>query len=66
MNWKDANDTVGQIGGWRAYAKEAQQADGQQSQGAAPRQDGRQSPAQPEGSRGASGAANPHAGHGKQ
>lgn len=21
--WKDANDTVGKIGGWRAYAKEA-------------------------------------------
>ena len=26
--WKDANDTVGRIGGWRAYAKEAQAADG--------------------------------------
>lgn len=24
--WKQANDTVGQIGGWRAYAKEANQA----------------------------------------
>lgn len=23
--WKAANDKVGQIGGWRAYAKEAQQ-----------------------------------------
>lgn len=23
--WKEANDTVGRIGGWRAYAKEAQQ-----------------------------------------
>lgn len=23
--WKDANDTVGKIGGWRAYAKEAAQ-----------------------------------------
>jgi hypothetical protein len=22
--WKQANDTVGRIGGWRAYAKEAQ------------------------------------------
>ena len=25
--WKAANDKVGQIGGWRAYAKEAQQPD---------------------------------------
>ncbi|MDP2818903.1 MAG: hypothetical protein Q8O29_11650 [Polaromonas sp.] len=24
-SWKEANDTVGRIGGWRAYAKEAQQ-----------------------------------------
>ena len=24
--WKDANDEVARIGGWRAYAKEAQQA----------------------------------------
>lgn len=23
--WKDANDDVGRIGGWRAYAREAQQ-----------------------------------------
>jgi len=25
VNWKEANDTTGQIGGWRAYAKEASQ-----------------------------------------
>ena len=25
VNWKQANDTVGQIGGWRAYSKEASQ-----------------------------------------
>ena len=25
--WKASNDNVGQIGGWRAYAKEAQQPD---------------------------------------
>lgn len=24
-SWKDANDTTARIGGWRAYAKEAQQ-----------------------------------------
>ena len=23
LNWKDANDTTGRIGGWRVYAKEA-------------------------------------------
>lgn len=23
--WRDSNDTVGRIGGWRAYAREAQQ-----------------------------------------
>jgi hypothetical protein len=27
-SWKDANDNVGRIGGWRAYAKEAQQGEG--------------------------------------
>jgi hypothetical protein len=26
LPWKQANDTVGQIGGWRAYAKEAHDA----------------------------------------
>ena len=26
-SWRAANDKVGQIGGWRAYAKEAQQPD---------------------------------------
>ncbi|WP_395058660.1 hypothetical protein [Polaromonas sp.] len=25
LSWKDANDSVGRIGGWRVYAKEAQQ-----------------------------------------
>lgn len=29
--WKEANDAVGKIGGWRAYAKEA--AEGQEHQG---------------------------------
>lgn len=27
VSWRAANDKVGQIGGWRAYAKEAQQPD---------------------------------------
>lgn len=25
INWKEANDLTGRIGGWRAYAREAQQ-----------------------------------------
>lgn len=32
--WKAANDTVGQIGGWRAYAKEAAEGQGQTGQAA--------------------------------
>lgn len=28
--WRDANDTVGKIGGWRAYAKEAAETPGQE------------------------------------
>lgn len=27
-SWREANDTVGRIGGWRAYAREAQQPEG--------------------------------------
>ena len=27
VSWRDANDTVTRIGGWRAYAREAQQPD---------------------------------------
>ncbi|HSV50721.1 MAG TPA: hypothetical protein VLJ57_01290 [Burkholderiaceae bacterium] len=46
--WKESNDTVGRVGGWRAYAKEA----------AEPASQGNTAPA-------ASGAPNPHAGHGK-
>lgn len=34
-NWLEANDTVGRVGGWRAYARE--------SQGATPADAGRQS-----------------------
>lgn len=39
-SWKAANDKVGQIGGWRAYAREAQQPDNTlaPSQNAAPMQ----------------------------
>lgn len=34
-NWKEANDNTGAIGGWRAYAKEAQQAGPSAAPGAA-------------------------------
>jgi hypothetical protein len=27
LSWKDANDSTGQIGGWRVYAREARQPD---------------------------------------
>lgn len=29
ISWKEANDLTGRIGGWRAYAKEAQQSSGE-------------------------------------
>ena len=35
-SWRDANDTVSRIGGWRAYAREAQQPDPASSAPAAP------------------------------
>ncbi|WP_310384361.1 hypothetical protein [Roseateles sp.] len=35
-SWKEANDRVGSIGGWRVYAKEAQQADAPASPASAP------------------------------
>lgn len=56
-SWKESNDTVGKIGGWRAYAKEAAEPEAKSSQtpaaspAAAPK-----APAAP---------ADPHAGHGK-
>lgn len=31
VGWKQANDNVARIGGWRAYAKQAQEADTQPS-----------------------------------
>ena len=32
-DWKTTNDTVGRIGGWRAYAKEAREPDASQAPG---------------------------------
>lgn len=49
--WKEANDSVGRIGGWRAYAKEAQQTQQQAQQ-----------PAEP-GATGSASPPDPHAGH---
>lgn len=50
-SWKASNDTVARIGGWRAYAREAGEAE------PAPRDPGRDTPAAP--------AGHPPAGHGK-
>ena len=36
VSWRDANDTVTRIGGWRAYAREAQQPDPAPAAPAAP------------------------------
>lgn len=44
VNWKEANDNAGRIGGWREYAKEAGQA---QTPDAAARPDPRAVPAKP-------------------
>lgn len=63
LPWREANDNVGRIGGWRVYAREAQE--GADSSNAAPAR-----PAS--GTAGAKPAdpapvpANPHLGHNKQ
>jgi hypothetical protein len=54
--WRDANDTVTQIGGWRVYAKEAQQSDPASSSNAAPMMPATPTVAKP----------NPHEGHGSK
>ena len=53
-SWRDANETVDRIGGWRAYAKEAQQPDG-----GVPPTPVAPTPPQPQATK-----PNPHAGHG--
>lgn len=57
-SWRESNDTVGRIGGWRAYAKEARQQPEQSGTAptAAPR-----APAKTQEL-----TTDPHAGHGKQ
>lgn len=57
VSWKEANDNVGRIGGWRAYAREAQgggHAHGASAPAASPA-------APPSAAPGA--GADPHAGH---
>lgn len=44
VNWKEANETAGRIGGWREYAKEARQP---QTPDAAAKPDPRAVPAKP-------------------
>jgi hypothetical protein len=39
-SWREANDTVGRIGGWRAYGREAQQADPPEARDGPVRQSG--------------------------
>ena len=57
VSWKDSNNTVEKVGGWRAYAKEAAEPQSTDKQTPA-------SPASPASPRPPA-AANPHAGHGK-
>ncbi len=54
--WKESNDNVGQIGGWRAYAREAQ--------GGQPAPVNGPAVVSPPAAAGPA-AADPHAGHGK-
>ena len=46
VDWKQANDSTGKIGGWREYAKEAQQPDAPDAAdaGAKPAPAGKQAP----------------------
>jgi hypothetical protein len=54
QDWRKSNDTVREIGGWRAYAREIQQGAKEQPAQAPKRSTGGQAP-----------AASPHQGHGK-
>ena len=56
LPWKDANDTVGRVGGWKAYAREAQ---GESAVTPATPTTPATPPATPA-------AADPHAGHGEK
>lgn len=60
-SWRDANDTVGRIGGWRSYAKEAREP----AASGAPNQGNPAAPTAPAAPAAPAPAANPHEGHGK-
>ena len=64
QSWRESNDTVGKIGGWRVYAREAQGAPAEPTAPAAPSKEpaAGSSPPAPV----APVAADPHAGHGKR
>lgn len=69
--WRESNDTVGRIGGWRAYANEARGATGTPSNnphaGHGSSSPAPKAPASaPGGATAPSTAKDPHAGHGKQ
>ena len=57
LPWKESNDTVGRVGGWRVYAREAQGAQALPADGPA----GVATPADA-----VVPAADPHSGHGKR
>ena len=58
-SWREANETVDRIGGWRAYAKEAQQPDT-----TAPATSVTGAPSMPESPPAVAPKPDPHAGHG--
>ena len=64
QSWRESNDTVGKIGGWRVYAREAQGGQPapakEPAAGSSPAADAAPRPAAP------APAAAPHAGHGKR
>jgi hypothetical protein len=63
-SWKAANDKVGQIGGWRAYAKEAQQPDNTPTPTTAPAPVQNKAPMQKPASNNSDAMkTDPHAGH---
>ena len=65
--WRESNDTVGRIGGWRAYANEARGAGTPSNNPHAGHGSSSPAPKAPASAPGApSTAKDPHAGHGKQ
>lgn len=57
-SWREANDTVARMGGWRSYAKEAAQAEGPAAEPARPN-----APTMPPDAQRGHGGHGPHHGH---